>query len=140
MVLVRMNDVLGEWRLGTHTACLALVTTRSQCCVTRVSCTTNATCVNRLTCTTNVACVADDGCPGGCTCCPCRHPQPAQYPWVESLVASFISKVDACQSSVDRLTSMVEAELAAALADTTSALAVCRLQVGTPAQPLCHAV
>ena len=56
------------------------------------------------------------------------------------MVASFISKVDACQSSVDRLTSMVEAELAAALADTTSALAVCRLQVGTPAQPPCHAV
>ncbi len=67
-------------------------------------------------------------------------PNPPNTPGVESLVASFISKVDACQSSVDRLTSMVEAELAAALADTTSALAVCRLQVGTPAQPLCHAV
>jgi hypothetical protein len=64
-------------------------------------------------------------------------PNPPNTPGVESLVASFISKVDACQSSVDRLTSMVEAELAAALADTTSALAVCRLQVGTPAQPLC---
>ena len=59
-------------------------------------------------------------------------PNPPNTPGVESLVASFISKVDACQSSVDRLTSMVEAELAAALADTTSALAVCRLQVGTP--------
>ena len=44
-------------------------------------------------------------------------PNPPNTPGVESLVASFISKVDACQSSVDRLTSMVEAELAAALAD-----------------------
>ena len=67
-------------------------------------------------------------------------PNPPNTPGVESLVASFISKVDACQSSVDRLTSMVEAELAAALADTTSALAVCRLQVGSPAQPLCRLV
>ena len=40
-------------------------------------------------------------------------PNPPNTPGVESLVASFISKVDACQSSVDRLTSMVEAELAA---------------------------
>ena len=56
-------------------------------------------------------------------------PDPPNTSGVEVLVSWLLSKVDACQSSVDRLTSMVEAELAAALADTTSALAVCRLQV-----------
>jgi hypothetical protein len=65
-------------------------------------------------------------------------PNPPNTPGVESVVAAFISKVDACQSSVDRLTSMVEAELAAALADTTSALAVCRLQVCVPPASSSH--
>ena len=67
-------------------------------------------------------------------------PTPPKGSGIDSLVATFLSKVDACQVAVDRLTSMVEAELAAALADTTSALAVCRLQVRAAVIGVCVVV
>ena len=47
----------------------------------------------------------------------------------DAQVDAFVRSVDDVQAAADRAASMVEAELAAALADTTSALAMSRLQL-----------
>jgi hypothetical protein len=58
-----------------------------------------------------------------------KIPMPPTGSGINTVVSAYITKVTECQTAVERAASMVEDELAAALADTTSALKVSRMQV-----------